>query len=257
MALGDGSVWDESNPQQSTFVNQGPLYETDFKVGVRSRMAQEHVWPSSQSATSLAGQHTYISLQGQTGTPVMPLVGTTTQAGMLYANTNYALLYQNATGGVKTVINSAGSVNIVGASYSSTGTLGEMVVGTSGGTLVILTPATTQGMILISTTASPGVGWSNTAGFGVWAASNAGTNQATSDGFYIVSANIAGGNILTFSIYSDGNSNPSTIRARNVIYATGGTNMYTLMSPVRSGDYYSAVASGGSVNTAYFLPLGV
>lgn len=255
MAIGDGQNWDESNPQQSTLANTIDSYERDIRIGVRGRMANEHVWPSSQTGTSQAGQHTYISLQAQTGTPIMPLVASVTQAGMIFMTTG-ALVFQNSGAQLTTIVNSGKtSVNILGAQYSSTGTLGEMLIGTTGGTLTILPPGS-SGSILIATTGGQGILWGSASGLGVWGSATAGPTQATSDGFYIVSANVNGGNVLTFSLLTDNNATPSTVRARNIISATGGANMFTLMTPVKKLDYYSATASGGSINTGFFIPLG-
>lgn len=55
----------------------------DLRKGVRSRMALEHEWPSSQSATSEAGKHKFVTLQEQASKPT--LAGT--QVGALYSKT--------------------------------------------------------------------------------------------------------------------------------------------------------------------------
>lgn len=93
MPLGDGTQWDEANPQQSTEANTIDSYERDLRIGVRSRMANEHVWPSSQTGTSQAGQHIFISMPVQTSTPVLPLG----QSGLIFINTGSVLSFFDGT----------------------------------------------------------------------------------------------------------------------------------------------------------------
>lgn len=81
--LGDGSSWDETNPQQSTLANTIDSYDRDIRVGVRGRMALEHEWPSSQSVTSAAGYHKFVTLQSQASKPT--IAGT--QLGAIYMKT--------------------------------------------------------------------------------------------------------------------------------------------------------------------------
>jgi len=94
----DGAAWNETVPTNATAAHEIDDIARDIKIGVRSRLAVEHVWGSSQAATSSAGYHTYISLQGQTGAPSLAVVAGTTQCGLLYAATDGGLLYRHATG---------------------------------------------------------------------------------------------------------------------------------------------------------------
>lgn len=71
MALGDGDTWDETAPTDNTLANQEDDYNRDLRKGVRSRMAIEHEWPDSQSATAQAGAHKYITLQNQAAKPTL------------------------------------------------------------------------------------------------------------------------------------------------------------------------------------------
>lgn len=91
MALGDGTQWDETNPQQSTEANTIDAYDRDLRIGTRLRMANEHVWPSSQTSSSQAGQHVFITFQAQTVVPTF----TSPQIGVLYADSNNNLHYNN------------------------------------------------------------------------------------------------------------------------------------------------------------------
>lgn len=84
MALGDGDSWDETEPTDATTAIQIDDYNRDLRAGVRGRMALEHEWPSSQSATSEAGRHKYISLQLQSTKPSL----SGTQIAALYIKTS-------------------------------------------------------------------------------------------------------------------------------------------------------------------------
>ena len=71
MALGDGNSWDETVPTNATLATLIDEYDRDLRKGVRSRMAFEHEWPSSQSATNEAGKHKFITLQNQSTAPTL------------------------------------------------------------------------------------------------------------------------------------------------------------------------------------------
>lgn len=83
MPVGDGSAWDETNPTNSTLAISIDDYDRDMRIGVRSRMALEHEWPSSQSATNQAGQHKFVTLQQQASKPTL----SGTQLGAVYMKT--------------------------------------------------------------------------------------------------------------------------------------------------------------------------
>jgi hypothetical protein len=97
MAIGDGTTWDETTPTDATLAINIDDYNRDVRVGVRSRLALEHEFPSSQSATAEGGRHKFITFQRQTASP-FTLSGT--QIGVLYvktmATTGDALCYLNA-----------------------------------------------------------------------------------------------------------------------------------------------------------------
>ncbi len=84
MAVGDGSAWDETNPTNSTIATSIDDYDRDLRLGVRSRMAHEHEWPSSQSATNQGGQHKFVTLQNQAVKPTV----SGTQLGAVYTKTS-------------------------------------------------------------------------------------------------------------------------------------------------------------------------
>jgi len=146
MALGDGASWDETTPTDATVAINIDDYNRDLRVGVRSRMALEHEWPSSQSATAEAGMHKYMTLQMQSTHPT--LAGTqvaavyartvgTTGDGLFYVNAatqeinvskkTYFWFLEGAfsTGtnvSAKLVLHSAGRIKRAGAYCSTTGT---------------------------------------------------------------------------------------------------------------------------------------
>jgi len=252
----DGQSWNESEPTNATLANEIDDVARDMKTGVRSRMALEHVFPASQTGTSEGGRHSVITFQAQTAVPSMPTVSSVTQAGMLFV-TSGALTFQNSAGTTVTLVNSAGRNTVVGAIYSSTGSNGELIIGSSGGALNILAPASTSGRVLVSSaTASPT--WGTLSGFGAWEAKSAATTyQATADGIFIVTITAQGGQVITLQALSDSTASPVAVRASNIQAITGGAGqMFTVTIPVRKNDYYSSVASGGNGSTASFLPLG-
>src|SRR3990167_7382738 len=93
MALGDGTNWDETVPVDGTTANQIDDYDRDLRVGVRSRMAFEHEWPSSQAATNQGGKHKYITLQNQAAKPTV----SGTQVAAVYCKTS-ALFFEETAG---------------------------------------------------------------------------------------------------------------------------------------------------------------
>jgi hypothetical protein len=84
MALGDGVVWDETLPSDSTNLTSGDDHQRHIKKGIRLRMANEHEWPDSQTGTAEAGQHKFITLQA-TATP-SNLIATTQRGGISLAS---------------------------------------------------------------------------------------------------------------------------------------------------------------------------
>lgn len=120
MALGDGDSWDETVPVNATLATQIDDYDRDLRKGVRSRMAFEHEWPASQSATAAAGQHKFISLQNQSTQPTL----SGTQVSAVYiktdAGTSYGLYFADKSGS-ENLIASSGGLNIgAGISIKST-----------------------------------------------------------------------------------------------------------------------------------------
>lgn len=94
MAVGDGVVWSESLPDNSTLAHQIDDYNRDVRIGVRARMAREHIWTSSQTATNEGGHHNFITLQMQTAAPAMA----GTSGGALWVGTDKAFYFTDSTG---------------------------------------------------------------------------------------------------------------------------------------------------------------
>lgn len=96
MAIGDGITWDEAKPDDDTLATKIDDYDKDLRKGIRSRLAQEHEFPSSQAGTSEGGKHKFMTLQMQNAAPT--LAGT--QVGAVYQRTvaaiGDALFFENA-----------------------------------------------------------------------------------------------------------------------------------------------------------------
>jgi hypothetical protein len=258
----DGSAWNEATPDNNTVANELDDVAVDIKKGVRSRMIAEHLWPASQSATNEAGLHRYVTLSSQTGAPAL-VVGTNTQVGAIYSTTG-SLVYMNSASSKITIV-AAGKtgLNIAGGIYSSTGTQGDLIIGTTGGALKVLA-ASADGYLLVtkSNTADP-VWLARKALQADVAVSLSSTAQATSDGFLIVSAYGVndGGDQVQYTAKSDNNASPSTIRG--YVFAgfyDGQDNGGQMCVPIRKNDYYSVTRSvisgdgGGITSQMAFIP---
>lgn len=123
MALGDGTTWNETVPDNSTVANQIDDYMRDMLAAVRSRMAIEHVWASAQTGTNEAGMHKYVTFQVQTAAPTISSgLG---QVGALYIQTNsatgHSLMYERSGGTAITIID--GTDNLIPATLVNTGVI--------------------------------------------------------------------------------------------------------------------------------------
>lgn len=120
----DGSVWNESEPTNGTLANEIDDVARDMKIGVRGRMALEHVWPTSQTGTADGGYHTAISLQTQTSAPTVPVAGTSTQAGIMFASSGYPglILYRAQDGVTRTLGIPTGVIQPFGGTSTLPGT---------------------------------------------------------------------------------------------------------------------------------------
>lgn len=156
MPLGSGDSWDETNPTNSTLATSIDDYDRDLRIGVRSRMALEHEWPTSQSATNQAGQHKFVTLQNQAAKPTV----SGTQLAAVYSKTVGAglqeLFYENEAGTEVQLTNrtspSAASGSVV--KIANTGT-SAVVTGTATIPFDDTPPQITEGFQVISFSYTP------------------------------------------------------------------------------------------------------
>ena len=78
-----------------------------------------------------------------------------------------------------------------------------------------------------------------------------GAQQASTDGFICATAYGGDGNSVVRG-YTDAANPPTTVRANNSAYF--GTSYYSIMFPVKSGDYWKVTSSRSP--TVYWIPLG-
>lgn len=187
----DGSSWNEASPVNQDLATEIDDNMRDMKAGVSGRMRQEHVWPVSQTATSQAGYHSYITLQGQTGAPTLPLVGTTTQLAAIWVSSGSKVAF--------IMDSSAGSYPI--ASFqSTTGTQGGVVICGSDGAHVRVAAPGSPGDVLQSNGTTADASFANRRTVNAWVNFSGGSGGVL-DSFNVsgVSKNATGSWTVTFS----------------------------------------------------------
>jgi len=105
----DGQSWNEGAPVNSNLAADLDDNIRDLKIGVRSRMANEHGWRDSQLSTGSDGYHKFVSLTTQTAQPGL-VYGTATQAAAIYAissGTGVSTVVRNSAGYEMTLGHSA------------------------------------------------------------------------------------------------------------------------------------------------------
>jgi hypothetical protein len=134
----DGSEWRENLPTNNDLANEIDDYMRDDKVAVRGRMAHEHQWPSSQTGTNEAGWHNFVSFNVQTAAPSL-VYGTTTQKAVVWCKSSGQDVFITDSAGTDYMLLASGKgVSFVGGVYSATGTQGDLIIGTTGGTIKVL-----------------------------------------------------------------------------------------------------------------------
>lgn len=261
MALGDGVTWNEALPDNSVLAHQIDDYDRDLRVGIRSRMAIEHVFSSTSTSTGDAGMHKFITFQQQTGAPTITTA--LTQVGALYVGSSgsgYPLIHQHSDGTLVTLVNSAKNIPVI-----ASGTLGSIAICSSANpnSLVALT-GSVDGLVLLSHSNTAGVSWGQVSSgaiangavqlagvsgvFGAWVSqSNNTVYQASTDGF-VIAYNSAGATEVIG--LTDGNNPPTTKRIG--ITSPGGGYPSGITMPVRKGDYWKVTGA----DVVYWLPLG-
>lgn len=113
MALGDGTAWDETTPSNATNVSDGDDHIRDLRLGTRIRLAKEHVTPA---ASSVGGEHTFITLQQQATKPT--LSGSQTGAVYIKAVSGTDEMFYENSAGTELQLTSAGALNVsIAAAY--------------------------------------------------------------------------------------------------------------------------------------------
>ena len=161
MALGDGIVWDETLPSNDTNLSDGDDHQRHNKAAVRSRMALEHTWPSSQTGTAEGGRHTSVTFQPATTNPSALVAGTTAGAvSMVTSGSGYEFIAADSAG--KNVqITFVGGLNI-GTGKIASQTKGDMIyaVDATTGGFTGLALGTTGDLLYSVDGTAPG--WSST-----------------------------------------------------------------------------------------------
>lgn len=247
MALGDGAAWNEALPDNDQPAHQIDDYDRDLRVGVRGRMAREHIWPASQAATNEGGHHNFITFQSQTAAPT--IAGTT--AGGVWVGTDTALYFTNSAA-VDVVIVGSGASRV---SAITEGTLGSLVICSSASPTTLTTlAASVNNYVLVTHSATGAPTWmavsplvSGVVG-AVSSLSNNTVYQAATDGF-VTAYDTVGTGGSTVEGFSDGSNPPTTKIARSA--GPTGTTL-GIMMPVKKGNYWKV--TGASV--VYWTPLG-
>lgn len=238
MALGDGTTWDETTPTDGTNAVNIDDYNRDVRVGTRKRMAIEHEWPSTQTGTSQAGAHRFITLQAQTSSPVV----TGTQIGGVFLNTNQQLCFVNSASNT-TVIVSGTSLAL-----KATATGPNVVMVTSGGGLIYALPiaTTAQQFFTVATSGANPAFAVDTSGFGTWESKADNTAYLAETNGMVCASNLSAASAYG---YTDASNPPTTVR--NQCKDNGSGYAGSICMPVRKGDYWKVSGFG----TIWWVPL--
>jgi hypothetical protein len=176
MPLGDGITWDETQPTQQTAANILDAVSRDIRVGVSARMRMEHVWPISQTNTSQAGYHTYLTFPLYTAFP--GLVGSGQLAG-IWVNTSQSLMY-SINGIDFSIMNSDGLPNIISGTNINISTSGTISVSTTAVNVLNYGSSTNTGVPQDSNTLKIAHGVATPAGNSTWVVTGLPFANATS-----------------------------------------------------------------------------
>lgn len=183
MAFPNGTSWDETTPTDTTTAVLIDDHFLDIKKAIRSRMILEHEWPSSQSATSEAGQHKFITLQEQVAKPT--IAGT--QLAAVYVKTVGAglqeLFFEDESGNEVQIISGTQlNVDVAGHMIQQTSTFYTAVAtGTNTTTLDDSIPQITEGDGFMSLAVTPLFATSNLRVSVLW-------NGAAANGVTVIGA---------------------------------------------------------------------
>ncbi len=233
MALGDGITWDETEPTDATVAVNIDDYNRDLRKGIRGRLALEHEFPDSQSATSEAGRHRYVSFQNQATRPAPSIAGT--QIGGIYVKTQGLFFVNTATQEVQIVNGTAVGDNkvLISATDTSAQYLDSKLDGAS--------------IILVNTTAgSEAIGVGVVLGTLDATKSDSTSYEATSDGF-VVTYKEGSHTVIGFT---DAANPPTTTAGKSRDEGEGGGG-FTMV--VKKGDYWKVT---GTPDIIRWVPLG-
>lgn len=216
-------------------------YNRDLRKGVRSRLALEHEFPASQSATSEGGRHKYITFQNQTGIPSGAITGT--QIACLYVKTQN-LFYANTAGDqVEIVDGTSLALSVNGMSEKTTVAADDIfMIEDSAGSW-----------------AKKKVKHTNIKKLGSWGGRSANTeyNEGV-DGFVVGNTQRFKGNeqSVSVSIQTPTGTERCRVSSDKTAYFDGYMR-YSFCCPVKKGDTWKAVVTGDvGVENLYWIPLG-
>lgn len=231
MALGDGDTIDYTVPTNTNYGYQIDDYIRHDLKAIGYRLAHEHEFPDSQSATSEGGKHKFITMQNQATKPTV----SGTQVVAVYCKstgTDYGLYFEN-NAGVEVPI-------VVGTSVNAAPPDGTYII--TSGTAINL------GIIFgtyVSATASVAYTATNDIIVMAWA--------STPDMAVPIAGHIFG--------YVDTSADPSTLKQVNGVAYGGVGGSHTLQAginfPVKKGENWK-VTHNGDFNspTVQFLTIG-
>lgn len=239
--------WNESIPVSGDLVAEGPDNFRAHLIRVRARMAHEHAWPSSQTASNQAGYHTFITLSGQTSAPTLVYGTVTTQLAAIYVSSGSKSVMVCDSAGTAFVLVKSGVGPVLAA---GTGNPGSLPYITSGGGVALLS-AGSSGYVLVSagTTAAPAWVAATAAAptFGTWNSGAIGSTQTATSDIIVVA-------------YCSGSSGPKIVgetpagTIRIMDGAGGGLGgQGSITMPVRSGDTYIVTVTNAPTTGCSFL----
>jgi len=251
----DGTTWGEARPDNNDFANEIDDYMRDDKMGVRSRMEHEHVWPSSQSATNQGGFHKFITLSALTSAPVL-VYGTSTQLAAIWCSSGSKdIMVTDSAGSSYMLMKSAVGVTF----FSGTGTIGSIPYVTSGGGMVQLAAAT-SGYVLTAAGANTAPSWAAISGLaGTWASGAAVgvSSQVTRDSWVTAILDTTVTTKTQATLKTDSNSTPTTVRDQINFDFNANNGKGSVQSFVKKNEYYLIETSGGAITvTTTVIPIG-
>lgn len=239
--------WNESIPVAGDLVAEGPDNFRATLIRVRARMAHEHAWPSSQTASGQAGYHTFITLSGQTSAPTLTYGTFTTQLAAIYVSSgSKSVLVSDSAGNSYVLVKSGVGVVLV----NGTANVGDIPYITTGGGVVMLAAASSGYTLVSGGTTQPPAWQASTAAaptYGTWNSGSIGSTQTATSDIIVVA-------------YCSGSSGPKIVgetpagTVRIMDGAGGGLGgQGSITMPVRSGDTWLVTVTNSPTTGCSFL----